>query len=300
MKAVSSALLRRSLFEITDSMLCPLQDAWQRQTRASASEIINQKEVRFVGMRRTGNHALINWLMHQLSGEVRHLNNVVISRNPYRYKANNLRRYFPEHAEMAKTYQRQADGALVKRDCLLYSYEDWSLGQISRSRVEYNRELYFGKAARYYDVLILRDPFNLFASRLKKGFVATKDSQLDMVEMWLEYAKEFVGESHHLNRNLVCINYNRWFAQEDYRRQISKQMAIPFSDAGLTSVSAVGDGSSFDGTRFSGDARVMDVTNRWRHFENDLAYRRLFENDDIWKYSERIFGKMPGTESLQV
>ncbi|MDY7004750.1 MAG: hypothetical protein SWX82_12540 [Cyanobacteriota bacterium] len=34
------------------------------------SKIVNQKEIRVVEMRRIGNHAIINWIQNQLTGQV--------------------------------------------------------------------------------------------------------------------------------------------------------------------------------------------------------------------------------------
>ena len=50
---------------------------------------------------------------------------------------------------------------------LIYSYEDFPLDQVASDKFEHNHDLYLGKSAIRYDLLIIRDPFNLFASRLK-------------------------------------------------------------------------------------------------------------------------------------
>ncbi len=295
-------------FKAAQILWYPLSD-WQRQLsqqmrsllidRASSLKVINQKEIRVTGLRRTGNHAIIHWIEQQQLGHVRHLNNVAAGTNPYRHKANNLRRYHPEHHKMAEVYWRQAKGNFVQRDCLIYSYEDWSLKKITQPRFERNRTLYLGNCAHRYDVLILRDPFNLFASRLKKGYVATKMKTVSMAQMWLEYAKEWVGEDQRLLGDRVLINYNRWFADTDYRRSLADQLDVPFSDSGLNKVSTLGSGSSFDGTALDGQARKMNVTNRWRAFADDPAFRQLFQDEAIWHYSQQIFGHVPGTEVLR-
>lgn len=275
----------------------PVEDRYRQLVERSNSKIVNQKEMRVVGLRRTGNHAVLNWIESQQSGKIYHLNNVAAGRNPYRYKSENLRLYHPEHSEMAQVYRRQSMGSFVERDCLIYSYEDWSLRQITHRRFERNRALYVGKSRQQQDVLILRDPFNLFASRLKQGFLATKSRRISMVDLWLEYAREFAGESSYLRKDAVLINYNRWFANKDYRRQLAKQLDIPFSDAGLDSVTGFGGGSSFEGTAVSG--RSLDVNNRWQSFANDPRFIAFFKNDEIWAYSERLFGCLPGTERLR-
>ena len=295
-------------FKAAQTLWYPLSDR-QRQLnqklrallsdRPSDSKVINQKEIRVIGLRRTGNHAIINWIEKQQPGNVRHLNDVAAGTNPYRYKANNLRRYHPEHHRMAEIYWQQAKGDFVQRDCLVYSYEDWSLKKITQPRFERNRTLYLGRCAHRYDVLILRDPFNLFASRLKKGYVATKQKTVSMTQLWLEYAKEWVKEDQRLLGDRVLISYNRWFIDVDYRRNLADQLDIPFSDSGLNEVSTIGTGSSFDGTALDGQARKMDVTNRWRAFADDSAFRQIFQDEAIWHYSQQIFGHLPGTEVLR-
>ncbi|MDY7004751.1 MAG: hypothetical protein SWX82_12545 [Cyanobacteriota bacterium] len=132
------------------------------------SEIVNQKEIRVVGMKRTGNHAVINWVKNQHNGEVGFINNVLANQNPYRYKYENLRDKFPEHKWAIENNRKQAQGNFIKRDCLIYSYEDFPLEQIASDKFERHHDLYLGKSATRYDLLIIRDPFNLFASRLKK------------------------------------------------------------------------------------------------------------------------------------
>ncbi len=128
-----------------------------------------------------------------------------------------------------------------------------------------------------------------------------------MVEMWLEYAKEFTNESRYLKRQRICVNYNRWFVDVDYRRALAAQLEIPFSDAGLNTISAFGGGSSFDGVGdINGDrnglsksASALDVANRWRQFADDPTFRQLFDSDELWHYSTQIFGEIPGTNYLR-
>ena len=71
-----------------------------------------------------------------------------------------------------------------------------------------------------YDVLLLRDTFNLIASRLKKGFLSVKTKGMSLTDMWIEYAKEFLEETSYLSNNKVIINYNLWFSDISYRREI--------------------------------------------------------------------------------
>lgn len=63
-----------------------VEDAMRHlSNNVSPSEIVNQKEIRVVGLKRSGNHAIINWIRKQHHGEVWHLNKIPVKRNPYRF-----------------------------------------------------------------------------------------------------------------------------------------------------------------------------------------------------------------------
>ncbi len=48
------------------------------------TQIINKKEFRFVGLQRSGNHAVINWILSQCKGEKIFLNFAQPYNNPYK------------------------------------------------------------------------------------------------------------------------------------------------------------------------------------------------------------------------
>ncbi len=278
--------------------------------------IINDSEIRLIGLQRTGNHGITNWIMKQY-GEVNiaYLNSVKPCYNPYRLYYNN----FPNNR-----FSKDAFGQFSKKDLLLHSYEDKRLELICDANFEKKHDLYLGKSAKRYDVLILRDPFNLFASRLKMmdrklngikemGDKLTEKQRIDnelrekrlkrligksSVNLWISYAKEFLGETDYLTQKKVFINYNQWFSDQEYRQNISQQLDVQFSDLGLEKVKGQGKGSSFDQLNFSGKATDMKVLERWQNVKDDPRFIQIFENEELWHYSDKIFGKVPGTECL--
>ncbi|NEO99038.1 MAG: hypothetical protein F6K58_10230 [Symploca sp. SIO2E9] len=257
--------------------------------RQILSQVVNKQEIRVVGLRRSGNHAVTNWVKEQQSGQVLYLNNIPPKENGYRV----LYQHYPkEHL------RREALGHFVNKDCLIYSYEDWDLEQITDQHFEKKHDLYWGKSDRRYDLLILRDPFNTLASRLKNNFIEVKDPNQTFIELWLSYAKEYLGETNHLKNNKVCINYNQWFLDVSYRKEITSNLKLEFSDAGINQVKAQGGGSSFEGREFDGKAIQMKVLDRWKVFAEDPRYLKLLGNEEILEYSKRIFGDLPGTEVL--
>ncbi len=257
---------------------------------------VNEKEIRIAGLRRTGNHAVTTWIKEQIE-DYWYINNINAKENPFRYKYQNLSRYFPQHKWTIEHYKKEAK-ILTPKKYLLYSYEDYPLSEIFHQDFEKKHDLYLGKSKKRYDLLILRDPFNLFASRFKKDMMNVHDPNGDFVEYWLDYAKEFLGETNYLKHNKICINYNIWNKDRDYREEIALKLGLEFTDKGFNTVSKAAGGSSFDGQNLNGKANLMDVDNRWKHFINNPLYIKIFENQAILEYSEKIFGHIPETEAL--
>lgn len=266
-------------------------DLWRAiANRNQLTQTVNQTEIRFIGLRRSGNHAILSWIMKQLPQKPYFLNNVAAGMSPLRF----YHWHFPD-----KGYRGEAWGNFSKKDCLIHSYEDYSLREISNRYSHLRHDFWVGKTARSYDVLVLRDPFNLLASRLKKQYMDVKTPGASVVSLWLEHAKEYVGESSILRNTKVTINYNAWCKSLEYRQEISKNLNLTFSDAGFGYVSSYGGGSSFDGQSFQGDANKMDIENRWRAFQADEAFCTLVQNDELLHYSNLIFGEIPGTAQFR-
>ncbi|MGD1949914.1 MAG: hypothetical protein ACFB14_09735 [Leptolyngbyaceae cyanobacterium] len=265
-------------------------DLWRVLTqRQELKKVINQKEIRFIGLRRSGNHAVLHWLRAQIPN-AKFLNNVSVDTSPFRH----YHLHFPH-----KGFHDEAWGKFQPKDCFIYSYEDHSLAAIARSRTETRHNLYVGKTQARYDVLVLRDPFNLLASRLKKEYLDVKTNDSSLVEMWIEHAKEYLGETNYLTNQKVVINYNRWFSEADYRQEIAAALNLDFSDAGLDYVSSYGGGSSFDEQGMSGNAQTMNVTCRWQTFAEDERFLSLIRNEELLHYADKIFGVMSGTELIR-
>ncbi|HET7674569.1 MAG TPA: hypothetical protein VFL54_03500, partial [Gammaproteobacteria bacterium] len=172
------------------------------------------------------------------------------------------------------------------------------LSMVCNRETERRHDVFVGASAQRLDVLVLRDPFNLFASRKKAGIfrggsngdgVATWGT---ITRIWKQHAKAFMREHGFFTQPLVTVNYNRWARELSYRQALAKRLGLPFSDAGFYAVPAVASGSSFDGTRFQGEPEKMAVLERWRHFRDDPHFWSLFD-DDVVALSRAIFGHAP-------
>jgi len=239
----------------------------------------NECEIRVVALVRSGHHAIINWI-------TKHFENSVFLNNPdVGYD------WFSKNIDKTKA-----------KGLLIYNYERhlYTLKQICEGNSVEARDEAVGKSLRRYDCLVLRDPFNTFASKIrvtgaKPNSINGKD--LNMCEIWKEHAREFLGKTDYLMEPKVFINYNKWFVDERYRRITMNLFGAKLTDDGKETVPNYGNGSSFDGLSFNGRASEMDVTNRWRHYADDDEFRQLFDAEMV-ELSERIFGHIEGTERL--
>lgn len=200
------------------------------------------------GMKRSGNHALVNWLQPQLG--FRFLNNVI----PIAPILLNQKK-MPAPVD----YDVWRHSANIGKTPVLASLEDHDLKVNPFKNID----------SRFVRLLIVRHPDNLFSSRIHKAFLINNpayprnngDLMQRVVNLWKQHARAYLEPGgEHAGR--IAILFDAWFRDEDYRRAISEKLNIPFDDSGYAQVSRHGGGSSFDGTRWHGDNRKMSVNSR--------------------------------------
>ena len=229
-----------------------------------------EKEIRVLGLRRSGNHAFINWLREQVEGKSVFANNLSPFLHPFYNASKN------EHIQLGHL------------DVFLHSYEDILPAYLSRKRVfARNHDI---KSKQKIDIIILRDPFNLFASRHISDRKGVKSKFISLQDLWIIHAKEFLGDTNELE-NKVCVNYNEWASSKDYRKLLADQLGLTFNDQTMDSVARMGGGSSFDGVVFDGKASEMKVQERWKKFVHDPEYLAYFSNKQLLDLSNNIFGQ---------
>ena len=233
------------------------------------------------GMKRSGNHAIIQWMLAQ--GEFKFYNNIIpvgaILRGdralpaPLDFAAWRAERVSPEQSICA-------------------SLEDHP------PHVQPFRDL----PAEAVQVLILRDPENFFASRIRKAGKAVHPAYPSepgpmltrVIEGWKAHAREFLGMTSHLP-NKVGVYFNAWFSDPVYRERISARLGLSFSDAGYAHVSDVGGGSSFDQTSFDGENRRMKVLERKTQLSESerLFLTDVLADEEMRQLSRRVEESAP-------
>lgn len=178
------------------------------------------------------------------------------------------------------------------KDLFIHSYEHYDLSNIIKPWFEERREEFLGKSEHRFDILILRDPYNNFASLIKKEESINLSKNPDaIIKKWIEHAKEYLGLSNYF-QNRISISYNEWFTNKAYRQKIAEALGLVFTDAGINMVPNVGKGSSFDKVNYAGQASQMNVLSRYKVFLDHPIMLKVLANKELNELSEEIFGSI--------
>ena len=299
----------------------------------SSECVPDHMKVRVCGLQRSGNHVLISWIMAQYAGRpVCFLNNVRHGlSDPYETRTQVELEGIPPALDV-ETLRN------MRKDMLILSYED-DLGKMDLSRSLLD-SVYgvdtsklsdaFGLASdNFVDVLVIRDPFNLLASRMKSMDRLTGTKDLSRVASdWKAMAVRCLDVQSCPEDGVEVVTYNEFVSDQGFRTRLSRRLMGTFTDASLHKMSAYGGGSSFDRaaeyhpltldtvltnwkkalslqrysrlgyyTRrmFARPAISMRTSDRWRAFTNDADFARTFQDRELIELSEALFGVIPDT-----
>jgi hypothetical protein len=239
-------------------------------------QTVNNYEFRIFAMKRSGHHAVMNWLMSHFKGET-----LLLGNSFFGHSFRSLR-----DEENRKLWNGL--------DCVMYPILDRVIENCRHPSIK--------PSHKSFNLLVIRDPFNAFASRckycmlhqhragpgydvmscgnkrlLRMGCIPT-EAGMSMKDVWLSFAKEAVGDTNVIP-NKIVVNFNRWFSDREYRVALANTIGVEFTDKDINVVPEFGDGSSFDGLDFNGNAQMMNVLDRWRSFRNNEWFRDFFTDE---------------------
>lgn len=286
--------------------------------------LVNQHEFRVFAMKRSGHHAVMAWLMRHFSGPIYFLNNCsyhseilfsstrvgrIISAAPLAGPPRFGGRVsiFLDRGQLVQQSEHLAKTELIdepearlnqmitgeiaihqslsfptEREAYLFNLEDFPISMWNTIPFEAAQR---GVSETIHNVIVLRDPYNWLASRYRGEF-PIDDS---VIEGWCSQCREALRETEFLSNPLV-VNYDHWFADPDYRQQLSHQAKLPGAEPGIGEITNFGGGSSFTGLEFRDQATRMDVLHRWKHFEDDRQFQSFFSSyPQLEEYSDRLF-----------
>ncbi|MCC5669480.1 hypothetical protein LC653_38030 [Nostoc sp. CHAB 5784] len=252
-----------------------LREAIDPNTDSSTNlNCIFDRAILLFGIRRSGNHALIEWLKgHFDPNAVLFLNSAEPSL--FRTTAQDL-------SVDACTY-----GAVPIKEhqtCLIVSYENCDPRLYP---LIYNS----GIAHRTDALLLLRDFPNTAASITRAAHdqpaFGYRYRIRDFPALWCIYAKLIMSRAP----GFYPVLYNDWFKSSDMRFHLESALGLQQSDAGLNQVSLFGQGSSFDAITYDGNAQGMDVLNRWTTMIDDPLFQfLLLAEEEALPLNDILFG----------
>ncbi len=248
-------------------------------------------------MRRTGNHVIINW-----TGITRStiFFNDTLPKEKRRALLGEDVASVPFRRWLARSCSRRSVPKLLA-----------GLGRLMRGEVSLSLE--DGQLDRPFlvdwpkqrrDILLIRDPFNLFASRISKGRGGHRSFGRQRVEdyfhasiaLWKQHAREFLGDTNHLPGH-VGVFYDRWIIDADYRREVAARLGIAPDESALGVVAKEGGGSSFEGLSPLGADAVQRRLSRYEQLtgENREMFKVVAADPEIIALRERLLQRMPVT-----
>lgn len=236
-----------------------------------------KKIFRVSSVKRSGHHAIINWIMRQWNGSVSYHNYVRLGSPIYKSAFNH------------ETKLRLP----VKNPLIMYNHEEIKLSELKTDQDFYSN---YWKQRKIVDIVVIRDPFNCFASRMKANwkwdnrFNESESNRQKTIDIWKDHAKECLNITNNFPDKVV-VNYNQWILDRSYRMELARILGVNFTDAGFTEVTDYGNGSSFDGlNRIPSNQALL---NRWAQFENDPIFNKIFEDKELISLSDQLFGFVP-------
>lgn len=235
-------------------------------------------------MKRSGHHALINWIAQQSNNTVIHKNNCIHGWENKEFKP------------MVK--RKQVFDKNTKSIDYIVNIEDFDITDFKKYDF---KSFNFVKNSKV--IIFVRDPYNWIASCYKRKWEKgdyrdvyfglnryyindRKEKKPSRIILWKRQIMECLGYSQYINTHYIDINYNMWFSNKKYRKQIAEKLELNFTDKGINDVVNFGKGSSFDG--IGKNAKDMQVFDRWKQFKNDSEYRSFFDYDLI-KLARKYF-----------
>ena len=224
---------------------------------------------RVFGLRRSGNHAIINWLSRNAPGRTIFFNNCRSGHSPF--KAHNGIEVDGEKvahpgAEALPHAESVGEGASV-----FVSYEN--LMPSTPRRKPISGPLHSDEITR--DVIIARDFLNWSASLVKKVQGNAELSAAQRMAFVLRLVGVYADMLDHAlekgSSSPVVIRYHAWLDDAEYRSGVLKEIGLELKDDSTGRVEAYGNGSSFQPE--ATDAEELRPLDRWKAMQDDPEYR---------------------------
>ncbi len=231
------------------------------------------KVFRCFGMRRAGNHAMINWMLRNAPPGHVFLNNCTPRRSPYRtcatIEVNGERRTRRRRRAVSSITGDVQDGGL-----LMISYEDHMPPALD-ARPDVTTDM--PRDAVTQDILLYRRFINWSASLMRK---LQSNENFDFSDRMrvatIALSKFRTGLAQILaptEHNILPVSYDSWLRSDSYRKGVLRMLDLPLLDDTLGEVQPYGGGSSFQKDATS--AEELGTSERWAEMIGMADYQLI-------------------------
>lgn len=244
--------------------------------------------VKIFALRRSGHHAIINWIRWSLKGPVLFLND----------------------SNAGETGNVRPDQVHVS-----FGKLDYRIPSILGRRI-YDTAVFFNRIENYEDateissgnadktIIIIRDFYNNMASRLKwerdfrskfrKDDMAESETQRQMenaINLWKQYAYNSI---HTSRDNIYQILYDKWLVDADYRKEKATELGVAGDDVALKKIAVWGPGSSFQGRK--GTPSKEQLQRRFEYYIDDDYFCNIIRDKECLDLNRQLFGDCPSVQ----
>jgi len=283
-------------------------------------KFLTDYEIHIFGMNRCGQHAILSWMLGMFE-DVLFKNNMgaaefkvdPVSMRPwpfYHYENYGEKTSRKKWEVFAPGFEPNAiilgtENAYIDKFATNYNsiFNRKKIPEILRKSNENGLEVDAFSKHRIF-ISVIRSPHNHAASCLKwRGLNHFINKSENFIPLWKSYAKEHLGITDYLPEIAITLDYDKWFLDDNYRRELFDQMNldVEYSEKNLNKVLGFGKGSSFNRQASNGKANRMKVLNRWEYWMKEVSrdnlkfqrYLEMLNDDELQDFSKQIYGEMP-------
>jgi hypothetical protein len=220
------------------------------------------------GIRRSGTHAVANWIMSHFSTGF-YINDITsYSRKFIKLQSDTL----PSHKNICKKTNIKDNPNII---IIGIENEIDDIDLINNTLDNYSK---LSNINNIKNIILIRNYFNLAASHIKAW--PNKNYHFGLADHW----KKYINLAQKNQYDLVV--YDNWL-DHDYRNNLAKTLGFVNKDLGLEEITKYGGGSSFGDTYPSAEK----LKNRWKHMINNKQYIDVVKNFKYWEDYINIFGQ---------
>jgi len=222
--------------------------------------------------KRSGHHAIIDWILSQFVGDLAHNN--FANKGSSRDLLSSCTSHWASVPD-DKAIERLRAVSINFENSPAVTLEDLKL-------LVWQCTEAFPCVSRLWVLIVVRDSYNNFASCYQRVVAGVKSVSSWKTDIWERHAELFLRAQDISQLGIVGlpIGFNQWFSDIETRRAIATAISVDTFVRVMQRVSHFGSGSSFDGFKFDHRAADMRVLERWKYLygESRVALRDAMTN----------------------